>query len=485
MWTGGAVWLEIPPPKGRCLVFNSVEFAIFFALVVIAYWQLRSTLRNPILLVASYAFYAMWDWRFLSLLLISTVVDFTVGRSLAATVDQRKRKLLLVVSMVVNLGILGVFKYANFFVDSFVDLIGRFDADPNEPLLRVVLPVGISFYTFQTMSYTIDVYRRRLEPVRSLLVFATFVAYFPQLVAGPIERARDLLPQLGSNDRTIDADKIASGAGLILLGLFKKVVLADGVASAADRAFDDPGSLSFISIWFGVLAFAIQIYGDFSGYTDIARGVSRLLGVELTVNFAQPYLSRNITEFWRRWHISLSNWLRDYLYIPLGGNRQGSARTYVNLMATMLLGGLWHGASWNFVVWGGLHGGFLVVHRLWQGGRVSSHSLTIRDVPMVALTFTLVSLVWVFFRAQDFATSRAVFEGLALQPGLIATKDLVVVSSAFITMVIVDLVARSGGLSLALVQRRPAPSGALVGAAVLAIVLLSGGAPRPFVYFQF
>ncbi len=327
------------------MLFNSVEFALFFAIIVAAYWWSLPRFRNPILLGASYFFYANWDWRFLGLLLISTVVDFTIGQRLRTAQDPARRKLLLTTSMAVNLGILGLFKYANFFIDSFAELVGGLGLNPNEPFLSVVLPVGISFYTFQTMSYTIDVYRRRLEPVDDIILFATFVAYFPQLVAGPIERARILLPQLQRQDRSINSETVASGLGLILVGLFKKVVLADGVAAAADRAFDDPHSLSFVSVAVGVLAFAIQIYGDFSGYTDIARGVSRLMGIELTLNFAQPYLSRNITEFWRRWHISLSNWLRDYLYIPLGGNRRGTARIYVNLMATMLLGGLWHGAS--------------------------------------------------------------------------------------------------------------------------------------------
>ena len=301
------------------MLFNSLQFAAFFLAFLAVYHQLRGRSRAALLLVGSYVFYGLWDWRFLGLLALSTVVDFTIGWRLDRTDNARRRSGLLAVSMTVNLGLLGVFKYANFFVDSFAALLDDIGLEPNEPFLSIVLPVGISFYTFQTMSYTIDIYRRRLEPVRDLLVFATFVAYFPQLVAGPIERARVLLPQLVDDDRRVGPDRVVSGLSLILLGLFKKVVLADGVAGIADRAFDDPGSQSWVAAAAGVLAFAIQIYGDFSGYTDVARGVSRLLGIELTLNFTQPYLSRNITEFWRRWHISLSNWLRDYLYIPLGG----------------------------------------------------------------------------------------------------------------------------------------------------------------------
>lgn len=395
------------------------------------------------------------------------------------------RKILLFLSMAVNLGILGIFKYANFFVDSFAEMLGGLGLNPNEPFLSVVLPVGISFYTFQTMSYTIDVYRRRLEPVSDFVIFATFVAYFPQLVAGPIERARILLPQLQRHDRSVNAETVQSGLGLILLGLFKKVVLADGVASAADRAFNDPASLSWVSVVVGVLAFSIQIYGDFSGYTDIARGVSRLLGIELTLNFAQPYLSRNITEFWRRWHISLSNWLRDYLYISLGGNRKGTIRTYVNLMATMLLGGLWHGASFNFVIWGGLHGLFLVIHRLFLGGVVADGPLRFKHLPSIMMTFVAVSVVWIFFRAEDLAASASVFRALALQSGEIAKSDAVVVLWAFLTMIVVDLAARAQLLSPSLLKRQPATSGLLVGLALAGIVLFSGGSPRPFVYFQF
>lgn len=466
------------------MIFNSVQFGLFFIVVLALYWSLRHRQRNLLLLVASYFFYGMWDWRFLSLIAISTVVDYVIGRRMPTTTGSPKTAL-LVTSMVVNLGILGTFKYAGFFVDGFEELVSFVGFGVSGPVLDLVLPVGISFYTFQTMSYTIDVYRGRLEPVDDFLTFATFVAYFPQLVAGPIERARDLLPQLIAPRPPLRVEQITSGLGLVLLGLTKKVVLADGVAGVADRAFESPGQLSWLAVTAGVVAFGIQIYGDFSGYTDIARGVSRLLGIELTLNFAQPYLSRNITEFWRRWHITLSNWLRDYLYIPLGGNRRGRHRTHVNLMITMLLGGLWHGASWNFVIWGGIHGALLVLHRVLRGGRVPTAPISRRDIPAILATSGAVFVAWVFFRAPDLATALDVFQAMAFQSGAQATGDLLLVAVFLVAMVAIDLFARKGAITGRVVLTRPALSGSLVAASLVAITLFSGGAPRPFVYFQF
>ena len=468
------------------MLFNSVQFAIFFAAFIGFYWALPHRRRNIALLVASYVFYGMWDWRFLSLLALSTLVDFEVGRRMHRLGDQEPgRRRLLLVSMAVNLGMLGVFKYLNFFVASFAELLDRVGMAPNTPLLQVLLPVGISFYTFQTMSYTIDVYRKRIEPVSNLVDFATYVSYFPQLVAGPIERARVLLPQITASTRSIDSAKVGSGFGLILLGLVKKVVLADGVAGISDRLFDSPGEATFVTAVAGVVAFSLQIYGDFAGYTDIARGVSRLLGIELSVNFAQPYLSRNITEFWRRWHISLSNWLRDYLYISLGGNRRGARRTYANLMITMLLGGLWHGASWNFVVWGGLHGLYLVTHKLLRAGTVATNEPDRRDVPAIGVTFTLVSLTWIFFRAPDFAASAEVFRAFTRFGRPWSSADLLLVTLAAVGAFAVDLAARRQWLHEGLVRNRPMLSGVLCSVAVLAIAMFSGEPPRPFVYFQF
>ena len=336
------------------MVFNSLQYLVFFPLVFAVYWQLKRRGQNVLLLLASWFFYAMWDWRFLGLMLLTTGVDFGVGRYLAMTEDDKKRKLAFGLSLGLNLTVLGFFKYFNFFVGSAADLLQTFGLDASEPTLRVLLPVGISFYTFHGISYTFDVFRRDIEPADDLLDFAVFVAFFPQLVAGPIGRAHLQLPQFEHERPPLRWEQARSGLCLILLGLFKKVAIADALAPFVDRTFTEPGRASWISLLGGAYAFALQIYGDFAGYSDVARGSSRLLGIELPLNFEQPYLSRNITVFWRTWHISLSNWLRDYLYIPLGGNRGSRAKTYRNLMLTMVLGGLWHGAAWTFVAWGTL-----------------------------------------------------------------------------------------------------------------------------------
>jgi alginate O-acetyltransferase complex protein AlgI len=317
------------------------------------------------------------------------------------------------------------------------------------------------------------------------VLFATYVAYFPQLVAGPIERAHALLPRLSDTSRSRpDRSAVESALGLIVLGLFKKVVIADGVATVADALFDQPENASTITAAIGVIAFSLQIYGDFSGYTDIARGVSQLFGVDLVVNFRQPYLSRNLTEFWRRWHISLSNWLRDYLYIPLGGNRGGRLATHRNLMITMLLGGLWHGASWNFILWGGLHGVFLIVDRA-RGASVPEAAPRLLDAPAMMATFVLVSLTWVFFRAENFRAALDVFGAFGRTSTAFDPGHLVLVVVLASLMLSVDLVARFAGPSPDVVDRRPVPAGLSLGVALVALIVFSGSAARPFVYFQF
>ncbi|MDH5528867.1 MAG: MBOAT family protein, partial [Paracoccaceae bacterium] len=323
----------------QSMLFSELTFWAFFAIVMAAYLVLPHKAQNRMLLVASYVFYAAWDWRFLSLILLSTFVDYLVGLALAGTEDERRRKRLLWLSLGINLGMLAVFKYLGFFIDSFQAMLAGIGYEADPLILSIVLPVGISFYTFQTLSYTIDVYRRELKPTRDFLDFALFVAFFPQLVAGPIERAKNLLPNI-EMPRVMSWENISRGAVLCLLGLIKKIVIADGLAPSVDAIYSspDPSRLDILlATWF----FAIQIYCDFSGYTDIARGVAKMLGFGLMRNFAQPYFAANPQEFWRRWHISLSTWLRDYLYISLGGNRGGRWSTYRNLMATMTLGGLW------------------------------------------------------------------------------------------------------------------------------------------------
>jgi len=396
------------------MLFNSFIFFIFLGIVLPTFYLLPSKKsKNIFLLFASYFFYGYWDWRFCSLLAISTLVDFSVGKFMYITENSNKRKLLLTLSLISNLGILGFFKYFNFFIDSFQMISGKFGVDLDFLHLNIILPVGISFYTFQTLSYTIDIYRKKLEPTNNFVDFALFVSFFPQLVAGPIERARSLLPQL-SNKLHPTKEQIKNGVTLIIIGLFKKVIIGDTAGRYVDNIFGEMELYKSVELISALVLFAIQIYADFSGYSYIARGTAKLLGVDLMVNFKQPYLSRSITEFWRRWHISLSNWLRDYLYISLGGNRINKRRTYINLMATMLLGGLWHGASWNFVIWGGLHGIYLVIHKLILGQRKidssNAEKINLRIILNVFLTNILVLITWLFFRSTSWDTTKLYFD---------------------------------------------------------------------------
>jgi D-alanyl-lipoteichoic acid acyltransferase DltB (MBOAT superfamily) len=387
------------------MLFNSYVFWAFFALVLILYRWLPHRGQNWMLLAASYVFYGAWDWRFLSLLMLSTFVDYLMAIQIGKRKDQRLRKVLLGISCGLNLSLLGFFKYFNFFERELTDLLAMIGLKFMGPTLDIVLPVGISFYTFQTMSYTIDVYRGRLQPVTRLADFALYVAFFPQLVAGPIERSTHLLPQV-INPRTVRALDFSAGLWLILWGMFKKVVIADNMATIANGLFgEDPHVLTGPECWVAVYAFALQIYGDFSGYSAIARGVARWMGFCLSPNFLFPYFSATPSEFWTRWHISLSSWLRDYLYIPLGGNRSGLLMTCRNLLLTMLLGGLWHGAAWTFVAWGLLHGLLLMGYRL--GESLSSRHRTpagmargLWRIPLALVFFHLACVGWLFFRAD-------------------------------------------------------------------------------------
>jgi alginate O-acetyltransferase complex protein AlgI len=395
------------------LQFNSFLYIAFLLIVLLLYWNLRSVRRqNTLLLVASYIFYGTWDWRFLSLILISTVFDYLVGRGLERIEDARRRRLLLFVSIAINLGFLGFFKYFNFFVGSAVTLLGSLGLTVNEVSLQIILPVGISFYTFQSLTYTIDIYQGKLKPTHSLLNFALFVSYFPQLAAGPIERALRLLPKI-EQPRTVTVSQFESGLVLIFIGLFKKMVIADVAASMIDPVvFTRPDQFSGGEVLLAVYLFALQIYGDFSGYSDIARGSSRLLGIELMENFNQPYFSQTVSEFWRRWHISLSTWFRDYVYIPVSNSlhQRWSSRfgVYaVSVMITMLLSGLWHGANWTYVLWGGLLGVYQVISRALRGraeGLVEHEVGLVRwsaVVFRIVLTFHLILIAWVLFRTPD------------------------------------------------------------------------------------
>jgi D-alanyl-lipoteichoic acid acyltransferase DltB (MBOAT superfamily) len=386
------------------LIFNSFHFLVFFIVVYALYRALKHEGQNWLLLAASYYFYGSWDWRFLGLLIASTGIDYLCALYIDRRADPRRRRAALIVSLAFNLTVLGFFKYFNFFADSLQTLLHAAGLQADYATLHIVLPIGISFYTFITMSYVIDVYRRDIEPCHNLRDFAVFVAYFPHLVAGPILRAGWLLPQI-VKPRRVRPDQIRDGLWLIVWGFFKKVFVADNLAHVADAVFATNGHASGLEVLLGVYAFAFQIYGDFSGYSDIARGTSLLMGIELNVNFRFPYFVRSAPEFWRHWHISLSTWLRDYLYIPLGGNRHGEARTKRNLALTMVLGGLWHGAAWTYVIWGAYQGALLMAFRTgatWLARR--PHAWL--DKPWaraagVVLMFQLTCYGWLIFRAKS------------------------------------------------------------------------------------
>ena len=365
------------------------------------------------LLTASYIFYGWWDARFLSLIVASTVVDYLLGQYLAAATNALKRKLLLTASMIFNLGLLGVFKYYNFFMENFIEIANSVGLHTNPVLLKIALPVGISFYTFQTMSYTIDIYRKQLEPTKDFIAFAAFVGYFPQLVAGPIERASNLLPQM-SKRRYFDYQKAVDGMRQALWGFFKKVVIADAVAPLVDQAFGDPSGFSAIALITGALLFSIQIYCDFSGYSDIAIGISKLFGIDLMQNFRTPYFSRDIAEFWRRWHISLSTWFRDYLYIPLGGSRGSTALKVRNTFAIFIVSGFWHGANWTFIIWGLINALLFLPLLLAKRNRSNLNDAEISDLHRILLTFSITTIAWIFFRADSLSHAIEYLQNIAI-----------------------------------------------------------------------
>ena len=481
------------------MLFNSFEFALLMLLLMPAYRLLaRWRAQNLLLLAGSYVFYGWWDHRFLPLLLASTLTDYLVARALEATAAPRPRRALLVLSCVVNLGLLGFFKYWGLF-ESTANGIGHWlgSEDALLPALQLVLPVGISFYTFQTLAYTVDVYRGRIRAVRSLRDLALYVGFFPQLVAGPIERPSQLLPQI-RRDRVVRLGDVEQGVFLFASGWFRKA-LGDVMGTIVDPVFADPASHGAWSLLWALYAFAFQIYLDFSGYTDMARGVARVLGFELMENFNAPYFARSVREFWQRWHISLSTWLRDYLYIPLGGNRGGAWRTQRNLVLTMLLGGLWHGAAWNFVVWGALHGLYLAVDRAVRGteapgavgaARPSERGGLARSALGMALTFHLVLLGWLLFRVRPVGDEGALAVAVGYLQGLsglwhesfvappLAVWPLALVLCCDLLMV------RTG--SHVWVRGMPWPLRGGVVALLLTLgFVLDSGPNQAFIYFQF
>lgn len=403
------------------MYFNSLDFALFLPIVFVLYWFITNKnlkLQNALLVVASYVFYGWWDWRFLSLIVFSSLVDYTIGLQLKKVAQPSKRKLLLWSSILVNLGFLGFFKYYNFFIDSFVDAFSFFGSTIQPNTLDIILPVGISFYTFQTLSYTIDVYKRKLEPTRDIVSFLAFVSFFPQLVAGPIERATNLLPQFFKK-RHFHYSQAVDGCRQILWGFFKKVVIADNCAEYANQIFNNSSEHTGSTLLIGALFFTFQIYGDFSGYSDIAIGTSRLFGFDLKQNFAFPYFSRDIAEFWRRWHISLSTWFRDYLYIPLGGSKGGTWMKVRNTFIIFLVSGFWHGANWTFIIWGFLNALYFLPLLLAKRNRthlnvVAQDSIlpSITELVQMGLTFGLTVIAWVFFRAESVTHAVTYLKGL-------------------------------------------------------------------------
>ncbi|MEM9884593.1 MAG: MBOAT family O-acyltransferase [Bacteroidota bacterium] len=483
------------------MIFNSLSFLAFIALFFPIYFSLRRKARLLFCLAASYFFYAYWDWRFLTLIIFSTVVDYAIGLKMNELEQnkfnekllQKQKKRLLLLSLITNLGFLAFFKYFNFFLTSFQDLLLSIGLESSTRSLQIILPVGISFYTFQSMSYTIDVYRKHIPVERNFWKFATYISFFPQLVAGPIVRAKDFLPQF-DRPRRFDWTRFMSGWSQVIWGFFKKIVVADSLAPFVDQCFEMPEAFSSLHLMLGIFFYSFQIYCDFSGYSDIAIGLARMMGFDFPPNFKTPYFSKSFSEFWTRWHITLSSWLRDYLYIPLGGNRYGSFRTFRNLMITMLLGGLWHGASWVFVFWGFLHGSYLILQRLlqpifnsfWQWIAAPQF---IREGVSILLVYLLTCFAWVFFRSPDFETAGyyldIIFSFEDLSPSSIINKFMVLKCSFLILfLLLVEISNFRFQYATALLHR---PILRLFAFATLLWMIAFFGTfgSNAFIYFQF
>ena len=423
------------------MLFNSIEFVLFLPVVLLLYWfgtKRNIRVQNILLLAASYFFYAWWDWRFLSLIIFSSIVDYSVGIALSKSDKQQRRRLLLFLSILVNIGFLGFFKYFNFFAESFAQAFTFMGRPIEAGRLNIILPVGISFYTFQTLSYSIDVYRRKLEPTRDIIAFFAFVSFFPQLVAGPIERATNLLPQF-TRKRTVAYDQLADGIRQILWGFFKKIVIADNCARIVNDIFANSSDYNGSTLLLGAVLFAFQIYGDFSGYSDIAIGTGRLFGFKLMRNFAFPYFSRDIAEFWRRWHISLSSWFRDYLYIPLGGSRGSVGNKIRNILIIFIVSGFWHGANWTYIIWGALNALYFIPLMLMNRNRQHTNQAaekralpSLKELLQILLTFGLTTLAWVFFRAENLSHAfhylQTIFSRtLFIKPDLIPWQEIILI----------------------------------------------------------
>ena len=483
------------------MLFHSVEFLLFFPVVFVLYWATARwmTAQNCLLLSASYVFYGWWDWRFLILIALSSFVDFSIGLLLHRTINPTARRWQLGASLAFNIGLLAYFKYSNFFIIELREALQLAGITTNMKTLDIILPVGISFYTFQTLSYTVDIYRNRLKPTRDPIAFCAFVAFFPQLVAGPIERASQLLPQFSANRKFQYTEGVAGGR-LILLGFFKKLVIADSCAPVVDHLFANFDTQSGWVLSLGLFLFAFQIYGDFSGYSDIARGLAKLLGFELMQNFAFPYFSSSVGEFWRRWHISLSTWFRDYVFIPLGGSRGGTWHVLRNLLVVFTISGLWHGPSWNFVVWGAINA-CLIVPSAVLGARSASRSPniaggklvpTISEVGRIAFTFAAICMTWAFFRSESLAHACAylthmISDAIQHPGGIIVLFNRLVHEQAFhlvMLLVVCEWVARWERFRF---DRCPVVIRWTLYQVMFSITIWSAfyRAPSDFLYFQF
>ena len=483
------------------MLFNSIDFAIFLPIVFILYWFVTNKnlkLQNLLIVVSSYLFYGWWDWRFLSLILFSTLVDYLVGLGLLKQENQTKRKILLWTSILVNLGFLGFFKYYNFFLDNFITAFSFFGTEIKANSLNIILPVGISFYTFQTLSYSIDVYKRKLEPTKDFIAFSAFVSFFPQLVAGPIERATHLLPQFYKK-RTFDYSKAVDGMRQILWGLFKKIVIADNCAEYANLIFNNSADYSGSTLVLGALFFTFQIYCDFSGYSDIAIGTSRLFGFDLMRNFNFPYFSRDIAEFWRRWHISLSTWFRDYLYIPLGGSRGGTWMKVRNTFAIFIVSGFWHGANWTFIVWGALNAIYFLPLLLTNNNRNNLETVaqgkvfpSIKELSFMLLTFGLTVFAWIFFRANNIGHAISYISEI-LSPSLFSIPKFAGIGSALTTIILVSIFVlvewqgREGQYAIAHlgIKWSPPLRYAMYYSIIFLIMYFGNFNENQFIYFQF
>ena len=482
------------------MLFNSIDFAVFLPLTFGIYWFLTNknlTLQNVFILTASYVFYGWWDYRFLSLIIFSTITDFFVGKMLSKEENRNRRKLLLWISISVNLGLLGFFKYYNFFLDNFIVAFSFFGKSISAQSLNIVLPVGISFYTFQTLSYTIDVYRRKMKPATDFISFASFVSFFPQLVAGPIERAKNLLPQFKRN-RYFQYDQAIEGMRLILWGFFKKTVIADNSAEYVNLIFNNSEQLSGSTLLLGAVLFAFQIYGDFSGYSDIAIGTARLFGFRLMKNFALPYFSRDIAEFWRRWHISLSGWFRDYLYIPLGGSRGSTASKIRNTFIIFLVSGFWHGANWTFVAWGAINAFYFLPLLLGQRNRnnldiaaADSVFPSLRELLSIIGTFGLTVFAWIFFRADHighaFSIVSEIFSvSLFSIPMYLKEIKMLLLILLIALLIIIEWAGRKEEYVLAVLDSYDSKILRwFVYYCLSMMTLLFSGTQQEFIYFQF